>query len=513
MTTRRAFLGASAVVAATGAGIGRSGAETATCPAGRFVGERLENGVSRFLGIRYGVARRFQRPESIAPTDGPIRAMAFGSVAPQRTRRGPQSEDCLTLNIWTPAARRNAGANARLPIMVYLHGGAFAFGSASDPLVDGSRLAGRGVVVVSVNHRLNALGYLYLARLDPRFPDSGNAGQHDLVLALRWIRDNIASFGGDNTRITAFGDSGGGGKVTTLLAMPTAAGLIRRAVTMSGQQVTVSGPINATRRAQTYLSRLKIAHPAALLEVPVERLIEALDAEDPIAGGPVHLGPVLDMRALTRHPFWPDAHPQSLGVPMMTGNSRDEMRAFYDPDDTFVTSMSWANLSARITAELPVDLPPEWLIAEYRRRCPSESPADLFFAITTAGRSWRGQIEVAEARARASAPVWSYQIDFTSRTDPRRRAFHCIDLPLVFGNLGVAGAGTGSDQEAHAASRAMQDRFVNFARSGQPGPGWPAYSLPHRSTMIFDVISRLVQDPRGWQRELFARAPYLQPGS
>lgn len=513
--TRRAVLVASVSLAAAGAAVGRTSEVTAVCPAGRFVGERLSDGTARFRGVRYGRAERFRAPRPEEPGRDPIRATAFGPVAPQRGKRGPQSEDCLFLNIWTPAAR----PGARLPVMVYLHGGAFAFGSATDPIVDGARLAKRGVVVVTVNHRLNALGYLYLAGINRRLADSGNAGQLDLVLALRWVRDNIGAFGGDPTRVMAFGDSGGGGKVTTLLAMPAAAGLIRRAATMSGQQVTVSGPINATRRARAWLTKLGVREGdlSPLLTMPVERLLDALDAEDPVLGGPVHMGPVLDLRNLLRHPFWPDPHPQSLAVPMMTGNARDETRGFVDPDDAFVRTMDWNNVAARIATELPADLPPAWIVAEYRRRLPHASAADVYFLATTAGRSWRGQLEVAEARARARRPVWLYQVDFASRADPRRGAFHCIDVPLVFGTFDVAGASTGDDAAVRSMSRTIQDRFVAFASRGDPSlpgaPAWPCYDLQRRATMVFDTISRVDDDPRGWQRELFARAPYVQPGS
>src|SRR3546814_8777252 len=167
-----------------------------------------------------------------------------------------------------------------------------------------SDLARGDVVVVTVNHRLNALGYLYLARLDPRFPDSGNAGQLDLILALQWVRRNIAAFGGDPGNVTLFGQSGGGAKIATLMAMPAARGLFHKAITMSGQQVTASGPLHATRRAETFLATLgRGVDPAT---APVKQIVAALSATDPILGGGAYMGPVRDMAHLTRHPFWPD---------------------------------------------------------------------------------------------------------------------------------------------------------------------------------------------------------------
>lgn len=509
--TRRTVLASGASLAVTGAAFGHTAEIQVTCAAGRFIGERAD-GITRFCGIRYGRALRFQAPIAELPRREAVRALAYGPVCPQQGKRRPQSENCLVLNVWTPEPH----GGARLPVMVYIHGGGYAFGSGGDAITDGRHLARRGVVVVTLNHRLNALGYLYLARLSAAFPDSGNSAQLDLVLALRWVRDNIAAFGGDPARVTAFGDSGGGGKVTTLLAMPAARGLIHRAATISGQQVTASGPLHATRRAEAFMSRLKTdASGAATL--PVERLIEALDTEDPILGGPIYMGPVLDMRALPRHPFWPDAPPQSLGIPMVTGNARDEMRAFIDPDGEFVRTMNWGNVASRIEAELPVDVAPEHIVAEYRRQLPTMCAADIYFLATTAGRSWRGQLEVAEARARAGSPVWLYQVDFSSRSDPRRGAFHCIDVPLLFGTIDDPEAGTGNDADVRAVSRALQDRFVSFAETGNPAvPGavrWPRYDLPLRSTLIVNVGSRITADSRKWQRELFAGAPYVQPGN
>lgn len=507
-TTRRAVL-TGAIGLTAGAAWGRTRGITVTCAAGRFVGERDDSGVSRFLGIRYGRAARFQAPVAAPPARDLVRATTYGAVCPQRTVRGLQAEDCLSLNVWTPDPR----FGAKLPVMVYIHGGGYAFGSGNDAVCDGRHLASRGVLVVTINHRLNALGYLYLARLDPRFPNSGNAGQLDLIVALQWIRANIAAFGGDAGCVTVFGDSGGGGKVTTLMAMPAATGLFQRAATMSGQQVTASGPLHATRRARAYCTRLEapVSDLSTLAHMPVERLIEALDMDDPIAGGPIYMGPVLDRGPLPRHPFWPDAPPSSVGIPLLSGNAHDETRGFIDPESAFLQTMTWANVGERTAPELPVDAAPEWIIAEYRRHLPAASPADVYFLATTAGRSWRPQLEVAEARVRASAPTWLYQIDFASRADPRRGAFHCIDVPLLFGTLSARSAGIGDDNVTRGVSRAVQDIFVSFARAGDPG--WPQYELPGRATMIVDESNSLEHDPRGWQRRLFSSYPYLQPGS
>ena len=515
--TRRALIAGAAALSMPAIVEAASGDPVVSCAAGRFVGLR-ERGVMAFKGIRYGQARRFLAPTAVAPTRSAIIAQSFAPSCPQKGSDEGLSydEDCLALNVWTASADRRA----RKPVMLYIHGGAYSNGSANLPRQYGDRLAARGdVVVVTVNHRLNALGYLYLARLDPRFPDSGNLGQLDLILALRWVRDNIAAFGGDPDRVMVFGQSGGGAKIATMMGMPAAKGLFHRAATMSGQQVTASGPINATARTRAYLARLGVrdGNLTPLMTMPVGRLIDALDATDPILGGGVYFGPVLDMTWLKRHPFWPDANPQGLSIPMLLGNTHDETRAFIAPDGPKVRGLDWNNLPARLAPELRIDILPEWVVAQYRARYPDWTPTDVFYDATTCGRSWRGQVIEAEARAAAGAPGWVYQVDFASRTNPDRRAFHSIDIALVFGTIDAPDALTGSGADAAAASRAMQESFVAFAKAGDPNHrgmlNWLRYDLARRTTMIFDAASRIENDPRRWQRELFSRVPYIQPGT
>jgi para-nitrobenzyl esterase len=511
MISRRLFLAGSGALAASPAFA--QGDPVVNTTLGPLRGTQ-EGGLSVFRGIRYGIAERFRAPKPPRPSREAVAATRFGPSSPQRgDRYAPMSEDCLYLNVWTPEAR----AGGKRPVMVYIHGGAYSTGSVVDPLNDGRHLASSGdVVVVTVNHRLNAFGYLYLARLDPRFPDSGNAGQLDLILALKFIRDNIANFGGDPERILVFGQSGGGAKIATMMGMPAAKGLFYRAVTMSGQQVTASGPLNATARARAFLDAVK-ATPADLATLPSERLVEGLAATDPILGGGVYMGPVLDMRWLTRHPFWPDANPQSNAIPMILGNTRDETRAFIDPDSEKIRTLGWANLAERLAPELRVDLHPEWIVAQYRSRFPDWPPERIFYAATTAGRSWPGQVIEADTRAAAGAPTWVYQVDFQSPTQPRRGAPHTMDIALAFGTLDAPGSYTGTGAAARALSARMMNAFAAFARDGDPQAqglaAWPRYTLPKRATMVFDIDSRAVDDPRRWERELFARVPYIQPGS
>ncbi|MCP3730882.1 carboxylesterase family protein [Sphingomonas sp. MG17] len=515
MIARRTLLGAGAALTALPGQAFAQVDPLATGKTGRWQGKR-DGAVAAFLGIRYGndtTRARFRPAAAPAPVRDTLPATRLGPSCPQSSRIADQREDCLFLNVWTP----DANPAARRPVMVYFHGGAYSNGTVIEPQVFGATLAEKGeVVVVTVNHRLNALGYLYLARLDPRFPDSGNNGQLDLILALQWIRDNIAGFGGDPRRVMLFGQSGGGAKIATLMGMPAAKGLFHRAATMSGQQVTASGPINATRRAQALLDRLK-AKPGDLVDMPVEKLIDGLKAEDPILGGGVYMGPVLDMKWLTRHPFWPDANPLGNAIPLILGNTRDETRAFDDPKSEVVRTLDWSNLAERIAPRLRIDAHPEWVVAEYRRHYPAWTPEEVFYAATTAGRSWRGQVIEAEERAKAAVPAWVYQLDFASPVEPARGAAHTHDIPLVFGTIGAEGTVSGTGPAAQAASATMMRAFVNLAAKGDPNgaglPAWPRHTLPLRQTMMFDARSRVVNDPRKWQRELFARVPYIQPGT
>ena len=491
---------------------------TVETPAGRFEGDRLDGGMLRFRDIRYGKAERFRAPVPFAAPGGTVPAHEFGPICPQgRGGDARQSEDCLFLNVWTPGA----SPAAKRPVMVYIHGGAYSNGTVTVPLNDGAMLAAaEDVVVVTVNHRLNAFGYLYLARLDPRFADSGNAGQLDLILALRWVRDNIAAFGGDPKRVFVFGQSGGGAKIATLMGMPAAKGLFHSAATMSGQQVTASGPLNAGRRTQAVLDKLGVKPNDldALLALPTEKLMEGLGATDPILGGGVYFGPVLDMKWLVRHPFWPDANPQSLAIPMILGNTRDETRAFVDPNSAKVKGLTWDNLAERMAPELRMDILPEWVVARYREHFPADTPTDIFYRATTAGRSWPGQWLEADARAAAGAKAtWVYQVDFQSPTQPERGAPHTMDIALAFGTLDAPGSYAGTGPAARKLSGQVMGAFAALARTGGPVtkglPAWAPYTLPDRATMVFDVESRVASDPRKWERELFARVPYIQPGS
>lgn len=475
----------------------------------------IDRGVPAFLGIRYARAKRFAAPLPEPMPEQRMDATAFGALCPQASPMSEElSEDCLFLNIWTP----EADVRARRPVMVYFHGGAYNWGTVTDPLTQGPHLAAQGdVVVVTVNHRLNVFGYGWLTPFGERFRDSGNAGQLDLICALQWIQRNIAEFGGDSSRVMVFGQSGGGAKIATLMAMPAADGLFHVAATMSGQQVTASGPNNAWLRTQAFMDELGLApdNIAGLLSMPFERLVEGLSARDPILGGGIYFGPVLDMVHLHRHPFWPDAAPQSRQIPMILGNTTDETRAFIRSDGPVVSGLDWSNIAERLAPQIRRDLRTDWVVQQYRQHFPDWSVEEVFYAASTDGRSWPGQVIEADERARAgSQDTWVYQLDRESPIDPDRGAAHTDDLPYVFGTLDAPGSYSGTGARARQISAAMIDAFAGLARDGRPGLGcWKPYEIPERATlMIGEESISVVNDPRGWQREMWATAPYIQPG-
>ncbi len=486
---------------------------------GKVRGAEID-GIKVFKGVRYGAdtaPRRFQPALPPKPWTGVVDALAYGPASPQTKITEATSEDCLFLNVWTPALD-----GKKRPVMVYVHGGAHANGSGSDPLYDGIRLARRGdVVVVTVNHRLNVFGYCYLAALGgPDLADSGNVGNMDLVMALAWVRDNIAAFGGDPGNVTAFGQSGGGGKIVTLMAMPSARGLMHKVATMSGQHVTAMGPIHATIRAKAFMAKLGLRPDQVdvLRALPADQLVAALKMPDPLERkGAIIFWSVMDHGVLPRHPFYPDAPRESAHIPMIIGNTHDETRAFLGGDPRNFT-ITWEELPERLAPELVLDVEPRHVIARYRELYPNYTPSEVFFAATTAGRSWPGHLIQAERRAGIGAPAWMYQLDFGSPIDGGKlRAYHSFDIALVFDNLDKPGSKTGTGPDAKSVANQMSEAFIAFARTGDPNcaaiPAWGKYTLPRRSTLVIDVASKMVDDPRKEERELFAVAPFLKEGT
>jgi para-nitrobenzyl esterase len=506
--------------------------------AGRLRGRALE-GVVTFKGIRYGAStagvNRFQPPVRPQPWTGIVEAFEYGPRAWQPLRAmipeigdaltgsGPMDEDCLRVNVWTPAIDQG-----RRPVMVWFHGGGQRTGSGNSIFYDGTELARKhDVVVVTVTHRLNALGYLWLAGLpgiSERFLRTANLPLADLVLALEWVRDNIAPFGGNPTNVTIFGQSGGGGKVAMLTAFPAAKGLFHRAIIMStlaDTAVTGLAPARAVEAAELLLGRLgvKASDAERLLQKPAEQIVAALTAGGRAGGqgGQAATGdlslrfvPVVDGRTLPAHPFEPAASDLSAAIPLMIGSNECEGIPYANADDPYWTRepANVSELRAEVKRLVPVnDADADRLIDLYRTQRPAESLGDIAAVMAGDASQLRHAAHLIARRkhAQGKAPVFLYA--FTWRSPVRQgklRSMHCMELPFVFDHPDAISFMTGSGTDRYALAAAMSEAWVSFARTGRPNhsgiPSWTPYEPTAWPTMVFGPQVALLNDPHGEER-------------
>jgi para-nitrobenzyl esterase len=474
----------------------------------------LEAGLAVFKGLRYGAAptgaARFKPPQAPVAWAETAEATAYGApaiqsgLAPGERRSSPadppapdepaSSEDCLFLNVWTPGLE----AKAR-PVMVWLHGGGFANGSGGAAMYDGGALARKGdVVTVTVNHRLNVFGYLHLGEVfGPDYAQSGIAGMLDIVQALEWVRDNIAAFGGDPANVTIFGESGGGWKVSLLMAMPGARGLFHKAVIQSGPGLTGKRVADADKVARQLLEDLKVTRPAELAALSTEAISRA---SVQVPGEAMRLyTPVVDGTALPRDPFEPDASPLSADVPLLIGTNKDEQTLFMLGHPKF-GHFDDADLDRHAATQAKEKAGP--LVAALRAAYPDYNQTHLAAAVGTAVGMWGGSIKLAERKAaQGAAPVWMYLMTWeTPVAKGRLRSPHALEIPLVFDNVEKARNFVGRGEEPQAVADQMSHAWLAFARTGDPG--WPAYDTAARATKLFDVESRVVNDPLSAVRQV-----------
>lgn len=508
------------------------------------------DGVYSFRGIRYGAntagANRFRPPQKPDPWAGIRDATSYGYSAPQTDpatrgktgtdstmarilaasdgfRAAPaESEDCLFLNVWTAGL----AADRKRPVMVWLHGGGYSMGTGSSLMYDGTNLARRGdVVVVGLNHRLNVFGYTNFGDLGgPEYAHSGNAGQLDIIAALQWVRENIDRFGGDPKRVMIFGESGGGGKVSMLLASPPARGLFHSAVIQSGPGIRMGERAPATKAAEMLLAELKLS-PKRLPEIHQLSTDSILSAYFSVSAAVARLrasgggmaggafGPVLDPVDLPAHPYHPEATRISEDVPVMVGWNKTESTVF-SLDDEEAFSLDEAGLRKRIEPLVGPDT--DRLIGIYKRELPQLSPSGIYFRISSYSMMGSGSVTIAERKAAlGKAPAYLYRLDWESPAESGRLISpHALEIPLVFDNVTRGGEGlTGGSEEAVRLAAKMSEAWVAFAASGNPNSGksglpeWPPYDSATRATMIFDTQSKVVNDPQREQRLIFEKSP------
>jgi para-nitrobenzyl esterase len=469
-------------------------------------------GVLTFKGIPFAGStagqNRFMAPTKPEPWTGIRSSMYYGPVSPQGARAGWKNdeesfmfewddgqfgEDCLRVNVWTPGSD-----NRKRPVMVWLHGGGFSAGSGQElKAYYGESIARRGdVVLVSLNHRLNAFGYLNLSKYGEGYADSANAGMLDLVASLEWVRDNIRNFGGDPGNVMIFGQSGGGSKVSTLMAMPSAKGLFHKAAIESGSSLRQSTPEYSEKLAAGLLDVLGLSSSqvSKLRDVPFEKLAQAqaeavskVIPETAIPGTGGGFRPTPDGRILPTQPFDPVAPAISSGIPLLMGSVLNEqVHGINHPE---YEDMAIGEVLQR--ARVRFHDQAEAVIAAYQKLFPKAKPFDVLSVAFAAESRQNCVTQATRQAALGGAPV--YMFWFTWQTpvlDGRPRAFHCSELPFVFNNTDRAAAMTGGSSEARDLGGRMSDAWIALARKGDPNhpglPKWPAFTAKDGALMVFD---------------------------
>nr|WGD57673.1 para-nitrobenzyl esterase [Bacillus subtilis] len=464
-----------------------------------------ENGVHKWKGIPYAKPPvgqwRFKAPEPPEVWEDVLDATAYGPICPQPsdllslsyTELPRQSEDCLYVNVFAPDT-----PSQNLPVMVWIHGGAFYLGAGSEPLYDGSKLAAQGeVIVVTLNYRLGPFGFLHLSSFDEAYSD--NLGLLDQAAALKWVRENISAFGGDPDNVTVFGESAGGMSIAALLAMPAAKGLFQKAIMESGASRTMTKEQAASTSA-AFLQVLGINEGQLdkLHTVSAEDLLKAADqlriAEKENIFQ-LFFQPALDPKTLPEEPEKAIAEGAASGIPLLIGTTRDEGYLFFTPDsdvhsqETLDAALEY--LLGKPLAEKVADLYPRSLESQIHMM------TDLLF--------WRPAVAYASAQSHY-APVWMYRFDLHPKKPPYNKAFHALELPFVFGNLDGLERMAKAEitDEVKQLSHTIQSAWITFAKTGNPSTeavNWPAYYEETRETLILDSEITIENDPESEKRQ------------
>jgi para-nitrobenzyl esterase len=487
---------------------------------GRVRGVR-QPGVTVFRGIRYGESTaggRFLPPIAAKPRAGTLDAKTAGNSAPQipgagypiaawYTKIEPVSEDCLFLNVFTPSA----APETKKPVMVWLHGGAWMNCAGSAPGFDGSNLARDGdVVVVTINHRINIFGHIKLESRDERFADSGNTGVLDMVLALAWVRDNVAGFGGDPNNVTIFGQSGGAAKVATLMAFPPARGLFHKAIMQSfsgGAHMRTAEEAARMAHDVAVAAGLERADAETLQALPMDRLIATMK----VMTSAVY--PIIDDKNFFHHPYDPIMSEGAADIPLLIGNAATEATWFMGGDMKNF-DLQDADARNRIGRYLGIGAAEtSRMIEAYRATLTDPTPTDLLIAIATDFQFRKNTMNFAAMRAtQGTAPVYYYVFDWRTPVDGGvLRTPHTLEVPFVFGSTEAAVASVGNGPDVAALTKTVQSIWTSFARSGSPQttaiPDWPTYQSQTKPAMIINLNSTVALDPGGVARQAVARLP------
>lgn len=482
-----------------------------------------------FRGIRYGGDTggkgRFQRASP--PPAPPAVADQIGPRAPQVIPAGkvpgfysflndpsPMSEDCLHLNVFAPLDNPT-----KKPVMVWLHGGAWISGSGNRPCVHGSALAERGdVVVVTLNHRLNAFGFTW----DGTDATDPNVGMTDIVKALEWVRDHIAAFGGDPDCVTIFGQSGGGAKVSVLMAMPSAKGLFHRAIVQSASlHIDMAPPERAVRCTELLYDELglSVGSRIGLADIPMDAILKARLRAVERNNGIDDFRPVLDGSILPADPFSAQGLTLHEDVPLMIGWTKNEMSFFFGVEGQGVYDMNEARARTIVAGFFDMtEAQTAPLYNGFRDLLGDPCPAQVAEAILSDTRYGRNcRISTNLRAAHKGAPVYHYRVDWQAAPwGGVMGAPHTVCIPLVFGTTETARGLLGRDEQADALSARMLEAWSNFARTGDPNcaalPAWPAYDTNRRATMLLDETCQVLDDPARDIQALVEPWPKFQVG-